>query len=44
MSMIHRDPNKRAPINEYIIRWNKDIFPKVFSQVYFSVGSTFVRP
>lgn len=30
MSMIHREPHKRAPINEYIIRWNKEVFPKSF--------------
>lgn len=35
MSMIHRDPHKRSPINEYIIRWNKEVFPKSFHQVYF---------
>lgn len=31
MSMIKRDPNERGPINEYILRWNKEVFPKVFS-------------
>eukprot|EP00347_Sterkiella_histriomuscorum_P000291 403376447 len=44
MSMIHRDHRKRAPINEYIIRWNKEIFPKSFHQVYFQLASTYVRP
>lgn len=35
MSMIHRDPYKRGSINEYILRWNKDVFPKSFHQVFF---------
>ena len=31
MSMINRDPNERSPINEYIIMWNKEVFPPAFS-------------
>ena len=42
--MIHRDPHKRASINEYILRWNKDVFPKSFHQVFFQVASTYLRP
>ena len=44
MSMIHRDMNKRLGVTEYLIKWNNDVFPSVFSQVYFQLGSTFVRP
>lgn len=35
MSMIHRDPYERASISEYIIRWNKEVFPRSFHQIYF---------
>lgn len=35
MSMIHRDPYKRAPVSEYILRWNKEVFPRSFHQIYF---------
>lgn len=44
MSMIHRDSFKRHSITDYILRWSKDIFPNSFSQVYYQLASTFVRP
>lgn len=41
--MISINPDERLSITEYIISWNKEVFPQVFSQVLFQVNSTFVR-
>lgn len=44
LSMIDREPATRLSINQYIQKWNTDVFPRCFSQVYFQLGSVFVRP
>lgn len=35
MAMIAREPEERVSINEYIIMWNKEVLPSVFSQVFY---------